>query len=77
MGGMGEDYRARDTELGCDVAIKVLPAQPTPPTIPRNRLLLNRLDPNPHMALEPGEEGCRCRSDAEFPIPLPTFRPVP
>ena len=61
-GGMGEVYRARDTRLGREVAIKVLPPSTRDDSTARERfrreaLALSRLNhPNIEMVLDLGEE---------------------
>jgi serine/threonine protein kinase/tetratricopeptide (TPR) repeat protein len=61
-GGMGEVYRARDTRLGREVAIKILPPSAHPDRTARERfrreaLALSRLNhPNIEMVLDLGEE---------------------
>lgn len=44
-GGIGEVYRARDTKLGRDIAIKLLPAEMA-------------ADPNPVVSLRCEQGGC-------------------
>jgi serine/threonine protein kinase len=63
-GGLGEVYRARDTNLGRTVAVKVLPAGMTDPArlealLETARRLMDLSHPNIAMLFEIGQEGDR------------------
>jgi serine/threonine protein kinase/Tol biopolymer transport system component len=55
-GGMGEVYRARDTKLGRDVALKIVPASTDPARFEREARALAALN-HPHIAQIYGLEG--------------------